>query len=172
MSQPSRFKLYLVRLGIILAISVVAVTAFDEIVFSLQKDQNERPAKTIELVIPAGTAQRVAAGQNAPGIPTEMVFVRGDQLVVTYHDTVIHQLGPLWVAPGGRASMVLNQADKFSYSCSFQSTRYLDLDVRQPLTLGTRLIATAVAAPTLASLLFIYGLLVFPIKPRPTQEVV
>ena len=157
---------YWIRLGIILLFSVIAVAIFNEVVYSLQKDEYDRAPQTIQLVIPAGTAQEIEAGQNPPGIPAEMSFVVGDTLEVKNEDSASHQLGPLWVPPGTSASLVMGQADKLSYSCSFQTTRYLGIDVHQATTMTTRITALALAAPTTAVMLFLYSLVALPIKPK------
>ena len=159
-----RLRPYVVRLLVVLGLSLVFVTLFNEAVYLLQKDQSDRAPKTIELVIPAGTARQVEAGEKVVSIPSEISFVVGDVLEVKNMDDVNHQLGPVWVPPGASARLEMKQAEKMAYTCSFQTTRYLGLDVRQPTTLGTRLTALAVAAPTMTSLLFVYSLLVFPVK--------
>jgi hypothetical protein len=53
--------------------------------------------------------------------------------------------------------MVMEQADKYAYSCSFQPSRYLGLDVRQATTLSTRLTGLIVATPATVAFLFIYS---------------
>src|SRR3990172_6984593 len=64
-------------------------------------DLAERPPQAIELTIPAGTAERVAAGEASPSIPSGLEFVVGDTLVVHNQDSVSHELGPIWVPAGG-----------------------------------------------------------------------
>lgn len=170
MKKPNPFRPYLVRLGLILVLSIVFVAIFNEAVFLLQKDQFDRAPQTIELVIPAGTADRVEAGEDNPTLPAEMVFVLGDTLLVRNEDTTSHQLGPVWVPAGATASLVMGEAAKLAYSCSFSTSRYLNLDVRQPTTLGTRLTALILAAPTMTALLFIYSLLAFPVGSKPVKS--
>ena len=158
-----KFRPYLIRLLLVFLFSVLLTTALDEGAYWLQKDQYDRAPKTIQLVIPAGTAQRVANGEAVPSIPAEMVFVLGDTLEVKNEDSVSHELGPIWVPPGATGSLLMQEAQNLTLHCSFQPTQYLGLDVRQPTTLGTRLTALAFAAPTMTALLFIYSLLVFPV---------
>lgn len=161
---------FLLRFGIILAVSTIFVAIFNEAVFLLQKDEHDRAPQTIELVIPAGTATRVEAGEDDPAIPAEMVFVMGDTLLVRNEDSASHQLGPVWVPAGATASLAMTEPAKLAYSCSFSTSRYLNLDVRQPTTLGTRLTALLLAAPTMTALLFIYSLLVFPIGGKKSES--
>ncbi len=158
------YKAYLLRLGIIGVISIIFALAFNEITYRLQKDQADRAPGTIQLVIPDGAAKLVEAGQNPVSIPEEMVFVTGDVLEVVNMDSAPHQLGPIWVPPGATGRLVMEKAEKLAYTCSFQADQYLGLDVRPPTTLGTRIVALSLSAPTVATLLFLYSLLVYPVK--------
>jgi hypothetical protein len=158
------YKAYLLRLGIIGVISIVFALAFNEITYRLQKDHTDRAPHTIQLVIPDGTARLIEAGQNPVSIPEEMVFVTGDVLEVVNMDSAPHQLGPIWVPPGSTGRLVMEKAEKLAYTCSFQTDQYLGLDIRPPTTLGTRLVALSLSAPTVAALLFLYSLLVYPLK--------
>lgn len=171
MKDKELIRLGLRRLAILFLISVGFIWLVSEVAFQIQKEETDRPPKDIVLVIPSGAAEKVAVGERVIAIPEEMVFVRGDRLVVQNEDVVAHQLGPLWIPAGLSASMVLDQADKFAYSCSFQSTRYLGLTVREPTTWQTRLIALALASPVTAVLLFLYSLLVVPLRRNVTKPI-
>jgi hypothetical protein len=170
MTNLGPYKPYLWRLGLVAVISIVSVAVFNEIVHAMLKDPSDRSSTIIQLVIPPGTAEKVASGQDEPILPKDMVFVAGDTLVVNNQDTASHQLGPLWVPAGASASLVLDRAENLVYSCSFQSTRYMGVDVRQPTTMVTRLTALAVAAPTVAALLFFYSLVLFPVGESPRRQ--
>lgn len=156
---------YIVRFIIILVLSILAVFVVSEIGIRLQNENTARAPMEIELVIPTGTAARVAAGEDAPSIPDEMTFVEGDVLVVVNEDAEAHTLGPLYVPSKGSASMHLDHADNFALACSFSSAKYFGLNVKPPTTLATRLTGISFAAPPTAVMLFIYSLIVFPIKP-------
>lgn len=169
MDNNNKLRPYLIRLGIVLAISVLVVFAFNEISYRIQKDEHDRAPETVSLVIPEGTAASIEKGEDVPTIPSEMVFVLGDILEVENQDSVSHQLGPIWVPPDSTASLVMERANKFAYSCSFQTSRYLNLDVRLPTTVGTRFTGVALAAPTMATLVFLYSLLVFPVDKANKQ---
>jgi len=161
---------YVARLVVTILISLVAVAAISEGAYLFQKEKTDRPPKTIQLVIPAGTAGRLAAGETISSVPDKMVFVEGDVLEVKNQDSVSHQLGPVWVPAGATGRLNLDDPNHYSYSCSFSNTRYLGLDVRKPTTLGTRLSALALATPPTAAFLFLYGLLVFPVKPAQKEQ--
>lgn len=169
MNPNSKFWPYLKRLLVIFGVSLVLALIINEVSYLLQKDQYDRPPQTIQLVVQPGTAERIAAGEEVPSIPSEMVFVVGDVLEVKNDDNVPHQLGPIWVPSGATGQLVMEKIDKLAYSCSFQTSRYLGLDIRQPTTMGTRFVALALSAPTVTALIFIYSLLVYPVKPANTS---
>jgi hypothetical protein len=157
---------YVIRLAVVALISIAVAFLINEGGYFLQRDKIDRAPKTVQLVIPAGTAELVAQGQPAPGIPEKMTFIVGDVLEVKNEDVQPHQLGPIWVPPGSTGSLVLKEPNRFSFACSFAPDRYLGLDVRQTTGFATRLTGLMISAPTLAIFLFIYSLLVIPVKPR------
>ena len=159
------FRPAILRLLMILAFSSIAVLALSELAFRLQPFNVDRGAQTIELTIPAGTAEKVAAGEPVPAIPTEMVFVLGDVLVVNNQDDVPHELGPLFVPAGSSASLPMDRADNFALNCSFSASNYLGLEVKAPTTWRTRLTGVLFAAPATAVMLFLYSLIVWPLQP-------
>ena len=166
MKNQRLIRLAALRFLILLLGSTVLVWIGSEAAFRLQKDPGDRAPQEVELVIPPGTAEKVAAGEPVPSIPEEMTFVLGDVLVVKNEDAHDHQLGPLWVPAYSNASLKLEKADNFAYECSFQSSNYLGLNVRPPTTLATRFQAVMLAAPATAAFLFVYSILVFPLEPK------
>jgi hypothetical protein len=178
MKAPSKtrplLRPYLIRLGIVSLISLVFAVIFNEATYMLQKEPSDRAPTTIQLVIPAGTAERVGAGQPVPSIPEEMIFVIGDVLEVVNQDSISHQLGPIWVPAGATGSLVMDKVDRVSYSCSFKTQKYLGLEVRPPTTISTRIAALGLTVPTLAALLFLYSLAAYPMdrkaKPPAAKE--
>ena len=137
----------------------------NEISFLFLKTAAGRAPQRIELVIPPGTAAKVAEGVSNPVLPDTMVFVIGDILVVKNEDAVNHQLGPLYIPPGTSASLTLNQADNLALRCSFQVGKYEGLDVQEPVTLATRLGGIVVSGLPLGFLFMLYGL-VWKRKPK------
>lgn len=164
--SKSEARPYLNRLGLILVVSILVSAVVNELAFRFQPGNVDRSARVIELVIPAGTAAQVAAGQPVPAIPEEMVFVLGDVLVVRNDDVETHVLGPLLVPPGTSASMSMDRAENIAMDCSFQSSSYLGVEVKAPTTLKTRLLALSFAAPPTTVVLFLYSLATHPIKAK------
>ena len=165
--KKSEIRLYINRFLLILGLSIAAVWLVSELGILLQQDENTaRAPMMVEFVIPAGTAAKVEAGEEAPSIPDDLTFVLGDVLVVRNDDAVAHIFGPLLVPPGTSASMPLNEADHFSFACSFTPSRFIGLNVKSPTTLTTRFLGIAFAAPPTAVMIYVYSLIVFPFKPQ------
>jgi len=153
-------KRVLISLLLGLAFGVV----LNEITFMFLRE-TARPPKVVELVIPNGTAEKVARGETPPTIPDSMAFVIGDTLMVKNEDTVDHELGPLWIPAGTSASLKLDTVQSYALTCSFEPGRYFGLDVHEALTLGTRLYGILYSGIPLGGLLALYSL-VMPVKKK------
>jgi hypothetical protein len=123
-----------------------------------------RAPREIILTIPAGTADQIARGEQPPTIPENMIFVVGDRLIVENEDAVDHKLGPLWIPANSSAQLALDQEESLAYECSFQPGNYFGLDVKQPLTLGTRLYGIFFVAIPMAIMIALYSLVMVPQK--------
>lgn len=150
------------RLLISLAIGLLIGVAVSEIPFIFLRE-TARPPKEIVLTIPAGTAEQVARGEQPPSIPEDMIFVVGDTLIVKNEDTVDHKLGPLWIPEHSSAELPLRQEENLAYECSFQPNKYFGLDVRESLTVGTRLYGILFAGLPMAILIALYSI-IMPVK--------
>ena len=91
-------------------------------------DGPARAPRTVELVIPAGTASRVQAGAFGPRLPAS--FVAGDTLVLRNEDSVEHRVGPYRVSPGVRTEVPLARAGSQSLLCTFHPQGIVGLTVR------------------------------------------
>jgi hypothetical protein len=158
----TQLRPYVYRFFLTSLIAFVFVAVINEGTHLLQKDEMDRLPETVRLVIPAGTADRVALGEVEPSIPSEMIFVIGDTLLVENQDFVPHELGPLFIPAGASASLIMEDANKYTLGCTFQPSQYLDFNVRSRTTTKSRLQAFALATPPTTMFFFIYSLLVFP----------
>ena len=157
----------LFRIVLTLTIGLVAGFAISEISFQLLKEDNRAPTD-VSLVIPAGTAELVEKGETPPSIPEGMKFVVGDTLIVQNEDVVDHQLGPLWIPAGMTASMNLDRNQNFIFACTFQPSSYFGLDVRESVTIWTRLGGVAFSGIPLGAILALYSFIAWPI-PKTTE---
>jgi hypothetical protein len=164
--KVSQRNVILKRIGIALVLGLVIAWGIAEASFVILREKSDHAPQRIELVIPAGTADKVAAGQAVPSIPADIVFVVGDTLVVKNEDSVSHQLGPIWVPPGTSASLNLDQVNDYSYTCSFQPSRNLGLDVRPRVTWTTRIVAVLLAGIPTGAMIAVYSFVVFPLRPK------
>jgi hypothetical protein len=139
-----------------------------ELAFRLQGENISRSPQTIELFIPAGTAEKVAQGESI--LPASQTFVVGDTLLVHNQDSTMHNLGPLIIPAGSSASMKLDRAGNLDYTCSFQPTKYYGIDVQSALTLSTRIEASLIAGIPLGILLGVYSLVLIPLKAKEKTE--
>ncbi len=158
------FHLYRNRFFVVFFVSLLFVGIVNEGAHLLLKEKTDRPPETIEIRIPAGTAERVEAGEAVPSIPSELVLVICDTLMVTNEDDVPHELGPLWVPSGSSATLLMENANKYTLGCTFQPSKFLNFDVRSRTTLTSRFQAFALATPPTAMFFFLYSLLAFPLK--------
>ena len=156
------------RFIILLIVASVFMLVVSEIGYRILRDDSSRPPEKIELIIPNGTADKIAKGEQESAIPDEMIFVVGDTLVVNNQDVVDHELGPLWIPAGNSASLLLDTANDYSYSCSFRETRYFDLTVRSAITWRDRLGAMGYGVPPTVMFLLVYSFVLKPIKPVKT----
>jgi hypothetical protein len=149
-------KLYTKRILISLLIGIAIGAALSELTFLFLRETARAP-KTILLTIPAGTAEQVARGEQSPALPDNMIFVVGDVLIVKNEDAVDHQMGPLWIPAGASAQLALTIEENLAYECSFQTSKYIGLDVREPVTWGTRLYGILFAGIPLGVLIAVYS---------------
>ncbi|HEX2696832.1 MAG TPA: hypothetical protein VHM28_03940 [Anaerolineales bacterium] len=131
----------------------------------LRTPQDRGPQEVI-LTIPAGTAERVARGEKEPSIPSDMIFVQGDTLVVKNQDTALHKLGPMFIPAGTEATMHLDTVASYAYACSFQPGQYIGLDVREATTLKTRLTGILFGGLPIGALFSVYALMGIPYKKK------
>ena len=146
------------RILISVSLGLLIATIFTEVSYRILKRENRAPER-VELIIPAGTAEKVAKGQVPPAIPEDMTFVVGDTLVVVNQDNVDHLLGPLWIPPGTSASLNLATEQNYAFQCSFQPTKVFGLDVHEPVTPLTRLTGIMFGGLPLGALLSVYSVL-------------
>jgi hypothetical protein len=157
------------RVLVSMSLGVLLAAITTEAAYQLLKRENREPQR-IELVVPSGTAERVDSGEVPPSIPEDMTFVVGDTLVVVNQDQVDHQLGPLWIPPGTSASLNLDTEQNFILDCSFQPTKVFGIDVRQPVTLSTRLTGILFSGLPLGALFAVYSILLAPRGRKGSEE--
>lgn len=61
---------------------------------------DEEPPRTVEIVVPAGTQDRLDAGEEVVVMPARLELKVGDELVIRNHDDVQQSVGPHVVDAG------------------------------------------------------------------------
>ncbi len=84
------------------------------------------------VVIPAGTAQRLAAGEDVALLPDDLSFRLRDRLVVVNDDRSSHQVGPFVVAPGQRLEKRFSEAATLDGFCSLHTTGRITIEITEP----------------------------------------
>lgn len=149
------FSIGRILISFVLGFALAAVTT--ELAYVFLKREN-RPPKVVEIVIPDGTAEQIRQGEGGQlGIPESMQFVVGDTIKVVNNDSENHILGPLWIPAGSSASLKLEAEQHLAYECTFQPDNYFGLDVREPVTWGTRAWGIFLAGFPLAMIFAIYS---------------
>jgi hypothetical protein len=151
------------RILISVALGLLIGVLVSEVPFLFVRETVRAP-RQITLTIPAGTADQVARGEQPPSIPENMTFVVGDTLIVKNEDAADHKLGPLWIPANSSAQLALDQEESLAYECTFQPGKYFGLDVREPLTLGTRLFGIFFVAIPMMIMIALYSLIIQPKK--------
>lgn len=167
--DPALIHAFLRRFFGLLILSLLLVLAISEGFYFLIRNDSERSPQTFEIVIPAGTSERIAAGEPGPEIPNT-VFVVGDTLTVHNQDSTSHELGPIWLPPGTSGSLALGEANDFIFNCSFQSTQFLGLTVREATTWVSRLSALWYGTPPVWMFLLVYSFVLFPLKVEKAED--
>jgi hypothetical protein len=144
------------RIAISMLVGLLIGLILSEVTF-LFLGQTAREPKTITVVVPAGTAELVARGEQPPSLPQDMTFVTGDTLVIDNQDTVDHQLGPLWIPAGTSGHLILGDPESLAMECSFQANKYIGLDIYEPLTLYTRIYGILFAGLPMGILIAVYA---------------
>jgi len=60
--------------------------------------------------------------------------------------------------------MVLDREQNFIFACSFQPSNYFGLDVREPVTIWTRLGGVMFSGIPLGAILALYSFIIWPIS--------
>jgi hypothetical protein len=81
------------------------------------------------IVIPAGTAERLASGEDVALIPDDLRFRLRDRLVMVNNDVTAHRVGPFAVAPGERLERGFSEAATIEGFCSLHGSGRITIEV-------------------------------------------
>ena len=155
-------KAYFQRIFGSMLVGLLISGLVSEVAFRTMGNTSSRSPQTIELIIPAGTSEKVSKGQSV--VSDGLIFMVGDTLKLVNQDSTAHTFGPLFIPPGSSASLNLDTPKNMAYACSFDPTQFYGLDVREGLTLGTRINGILLAGIPMGLLLSVYSIIAWPFK--------
>jgi len=92
--------------------------------------RSDRDPVTYRYVIPAGTGDRIAAGEQVEIVPSRLVVHVGDRLLLRNRDDVQHHMGPLVVDPNGLLSMSFSDEGTIEGVCTLNQAGSARIIVR------------------------------------------
>ena len=114
-----------------LALALFAATGLLAVALSVGLSRMIGPGESVEqtIVIPAGTATLLAAGQDVAIIPDDLRFRLRDRLIVVNQDNATHRVGPFTVLPGGRLEKLFSEAATIDGFCSLHASGRITIDI-------------------------------------------
>lgn len=89
----------------------------------------ERDSRIHTIVIPPGTADRLAAGEDIELIPANLRFTLSDRLVIENNDDQLHQVGPFSVGPGERIDQEFREVATIEGMCSLHPSGSVTIEI-------------------------------------------
>ncbi len=106
-----------------LGLAVVAVTAVTATTAGCAGDDGPQE---VEIVVPLGTTERLANGEDIELMPAELHFEVGDTLRIRNDDAVDQSVGPYRVAAGEEFELTFGSPGRFEGVCPLaDGDRYL-----------------------------------------------
>lgn len=93
-------------------------------------EQERRPGRLVSVVVPSGTAARIAAGRPVRAVPSRIVARAGDTLRLVNRDRASHTLGPFLVGPGETMTSHLARPGTYTGDCTAHPTQKFAIVVR------------------------------------------
>jgi hypothetical protein len=154
-----------IRLIVSVVIALIASLGISELTYRMVEGTTAQPQE-YELIIPVGTSERLAKGEQVVGLPKQLTFVEGDVIVVINQDTVSHQLGPIWVPAGATGKLALERPVNYSMECSFLPEEQMGLAVEPRVNSGDRMRAMLSMGLPTAVILWLFWLVAMPPKSK------
>jgi hypothetical protein len=73
--------------------------------------------QTVEIVVPAGTQERLFAGETVEVMPARLELRVGDTLLIRNEDSVTQSVGPYLVEAGGEMRLTYGSPGRFEGYC-------------------------------------------------------
>ena len=116
--KQNGFK-YLTPFLVLLILGVVGWYAFGRV----------QGTQTVTYVIPRGSSERLAAGEEVVQFPNELVFTVGDTLIIENQDDAVHVFGPFTILPQTTLTKRFTNARVYQNVCTFHQDGQMTLTV-------------------------------------------
>lgn len=87
-------------------------------------------SQVVDVIVPPGTAARIAAGEPIELLPRELRVEVGDELVVANQDDRVHEVGPYVVAPGDTIRQRFTEPGRIEGLCTLHPSGEVSIIVR------------------------------------------
>lgn len=113
----------------LLVIGVVGLVAF--IVVTVIRSTQTKTSREYLIVIPIGTGDKIAAGEDPHIIPQEIQLTIGerDTLIIENHDVVGHTIGDFWVGAGETLRQKFRTPGVFRGQCTVHPAQQIQIIV-------------------------------------------
>jgi plastocyanin len=115
------------RRGPLLLVALIAAPAIVLLAFAALSSFR---SETIVIEVPAGTAERIAAGEDVELLPRTLEVSVGDRLEVRNLDDVAHQVGPYDVAAGQTIEQTFSTPGTLEGLCTLHDSGRFTIVVR------------------------------------------
>lgn len=88
-------------------------------------------SRTIEIVVPAGTQERLVAGEPIDIMPTRLELKVGDTLLIRNEDSVSQSVGPYHVAAGTDYRLTYGAPGRFEGYCPLSAGKRYEIVVEE-----------------------------------------
>ena len=78
---------------------------------------DDPPPQTVEIVVPAGTQERLFAGEEVVVMPARLELRVGDTLLIRNEDSVTQSVGPYLVQAGGEVRLTYGEPGTYEGYC-------------------------------------------------------
>jgi plastocyanin len=128
---PLRWSAAVVAVAVAMVMPVLGVWAWlagDERLALRAADPSAVPV--VDVVIPAGTGERIDAGERIALLPSLVVVHVGDTIRITNEDDRGHLAGPFFVGAGETLRQTFAAAGEVTGECSIHPSGEITIDVR------------------------------------------
>ena len=85
--------------------------------------------ESVTFVIPAGTQEKLEAGEEIVDFPSEIMLNVGDTIVIENQDSAVHSFGPFTILPNTTLTKRFETAKVYENSCTFHQDKQMKLVV-------------------------------------------